>query len=476
MSKLSNKYIELLQKNILAIIAIADTVRATLGPKGMDVLLVDQYGNFTCTNDGVEILSNVENQSPIAKLLIDAAKSQETKVGDGTTTVSVLCAAILDESLKAVEKGISPVKLAEELLETATKLKTLLKKETKSISTSEQLLEICKIAARGNEKISKLIIETAEKISPKISLSNCIKAELGGESQLINGLLINKKPHFNYQKNLKDAACLVIEGAFEPASMPLEAIGTDEGVKKFSNHLSSLEELSKKIIKSGIKAIFIEQSIPAAIEELFYKEDILVLTRLSKADLNNICISSGATAVSKQKLISADQNQINNFAGRCNEITVTTESLIISGAKEKICSILISSQTPEQLNELVRISKDASRAVEAAKSSGYVAGAGMAEWHAATKLEIKNKGDEIFAAALKKISTQILENAGLEELYLENTNPQNPFSGIDLETGAEIDLEATGIIDPLEVKLSAVEIAAEVSAQILRINRILKAR
>ena len=491
----TKKYAEVLNNNVQAIRSIVASVRGTIGPKGMDVMIVDEFGGFICTNDGVEILSNIQINHPAAKLAVEAARSQELRVGDGTTTAAILCDSLLASALIRINSGAQPTRIArgieiatqvviQELTKTAKKIKTI---------SDPKLRAITKISARGQEDITELIMEAAQKVTKKNSdyeLADSIIVSTGLQSSVLDGLFIKKKTHFNYTQNFKDISILVIEGPLEPEPMSSEAVSTDEGVRRYERNIQALMETVKKISKSGVRAVFTSSSILAAAEELFVREGVFVLSHLKASDINSLINISGAKLSTRTKLLNSDMEQITKYCGSLTSIEHKAElsGFILQGKKAYQASILISAETETVLEERKRIAVDAAKAFSAALRSGYVMGEGIAEMNIADDIEKLREhypndkdisaGIEIVVEALKSIFLQITENAGFlpNDIYYKfRPSPTNTM-GIDLETGEALDLEAAGILDPLEVKISAFKIASEIAIQILKINMIVQGK
>lgn len=502
------KYQENLKANIDAINKVASTVRPTVGPKGLDVMLVDQYGEYTCTNDGVEILSNIDVNHPAAKLAIEVAKAQELKVGDGTTTATILTDAILQNALHEIENNnYSPVRLVKGIdLAIDFITKSLEDNAEQIIDINDpKLKSITNISARANEAITDLLVEVAKKEITNNSMhkdfqltedfSNCVKGFQAHGSRVIDGILINKKSHFEFNTKLKDASILVIEGAFEPDPIPAEAVTTDAGVKKFENNIYALQELAKKVLRSGIKVILVDASMLPSLEEFFSKEGILVLTRIKKSELKEIARVSGTQLLSKQAIASMDFGEIQKSAGLLKSFyrDQKLNAFILEGSKYYRATALISAETRSALQEKERIAIDAAKALRSAYQYGYVLGEGVAEINLQQSLRdyiheyqkensINDRaliaGMETVANSLPALFEQILENAGFaaDEFIKQAKLGLNNKEGLDLDTGNQVDLDAAGILDPVEVKINAFKIAAEIVCQILRINLVLQSK
>lgn len=498
----TKKYAEVLNNNVQAIRSIVASVRGTIGPKGMDVMIVDEFGGFICTNDGVEILSNIQINHPAARLAVEAAKSQETRIGDGTTTAAILCDSLLASALLRINSGSQPTRIARGIEIATQAVIQELTNSAKKISgvNDPKLQAITNISARSQEDITKLIIEAAQRtiknnpnnplLNNQYQLADSIIVSSGLESTVLDGLFIKKKTHFNYAQNFKDTNIIVVEGPLEPEPMSSEAVSTDEGVRKYEHNIQALMETAKKIVKAGVRAVFTSSSILAGAEELFVKEGIFVLSHLKQSDLNQLLRISGAKLTTRTKLLYSDLDQIKNYSGSLTHIEHKPElsGFTFQGKKAYQASILISAETETVLEERRRIATDAAKALSAALRSGYVMGEGVAELNIAGNIEqLKENynndkdisaGIEIVAEALKSIFLQITENAGFSSndiYYKFRPSPTNTM-GIDLETGEAMDLETAGILDPLEVKISACKIASEIAIQILKINMIVQGK
>lgn len=488
------KYLEILNSNIAAVNTVADTVRATIGPKGMDVMLIDQYGEYAYTNDGVTILSSIEINHPVAKLMVEVAKSQENKVGDGTTTATLLAASILNNAWSKISNGAAQNRVIKGINLAKDSVIEEFKKQSKKVNGAKdsKLKFITKIAARGDEEITSLLIQAATKLKLKtaINLEDCIYSSPGYESRIIEGLFIKKKSHFKFRDMIVNAPTLVIEGALEPEAMPVEAISTDEGVKQFTNKVEVLFDTAKKIAKAGVKAVFVDASVHPGLEEYFAKEDIFVLSHVKKSDLNRISISAGTSLINRKELFASDVSHIKKSAGLLNEIDEEKNlgGFVLKSNSIYIPTILISAQTSSIADEKERIAIDAAQAMGAALKSGYLAGEGVAELNVLNSLAIlldgykddENicAGIELVREALKTLFMQIVSNAGFDpnEMLAKLQEKNDSCFGIDLDDGSLINLEEKGVLDPAEVKINALRIAAEIACQVLKINMVLQAK
>jgi archaeal chaperonin len=490
---------EILESSIQAIENLAAAVKHTVGPKGLDVMLVDEYGSYKCSNDGVEILSSMQIKHPVSKLAVEVARSQEARVGDGTTSAVIFTEAILKIAFKKIKKGAKVQRLIKGLECAAEEAFTLLEKSSFKLQglDDEKLLQITKIAARGQEELASFLIAIIKKIKSQnkkdfdYDLSEYIFPVLRSQDRIIEGYLLKKKPHFIYDQKFSNIEVLLIEGLLEPEAMPVEAIATSEGLKKYESHVQILLETAKKLIKVGIRGVFSSASIMPKLEELFLKEGVFVLSHLTKNELNKIKILAGGQLLTREKLISLDIESIKEFSASLTKLywDEDLQGNIIQGSKNKVVSLILSSETQVALDEKTRIAIDAAKSMKSALAKGYVLGEGLAEMNIIPDLQRFREsqgledisflaGLESLEEALEALFTQILENAGIRSLDYKTKikfSSENR-QGIDLDNLEIIDLLERGILDPLELKHSALKIAIEIASQVLRINRVLQAK
>lgn len=471
---INDKYLEGLKSNISAISHVTAILRTTLGPKGLDLMLVDDLGSSICTNDGVEIIDNIIIKHPIAKLLVEACKAQEHKVGDGTTSTAVLIDAILSNSFELISNHKYQVqKLITELRLANKEAKNFLHSSSKNFKDLEdpKIYDLVKIAARSEQDIATVVYKAFKMAPTALSrLPDLIFTALDIETKIESGFLIKKKSHFSYHLFKQNSQILLLEGAFEPDPLSSEVASTDEGVIRWERNLSQILSKAKEITESNIVGIFMTSSCLIQAEEIFAKAGILVLTHLKKSDLETLAYISNAKLLSRSSILQFDGKE--NLCGQIKSIQWRTDlnAFQIEGIN-KLCSIVIGAKTQTILEEKQRIAKDAAKALSTA-FEGYVLGGGFAELATAKHLEtFSSMAFQILAKSLKEIFVQILRNADLDSKDFLNYS-----KGIDLDSGLEIDFEACGVIDPLAVKISSLEIALELSIQILKIANIIQAK
>lgn len=477
-----------LKSNIEAIRSMLALLRSTIGPKGLDAMLVDEFGHSICSNDGIEILRNLKIQHPAARLAVEAVQSQEIQAGDGTTTCAVYIDSMLASAERQVKQGFRPIRLIKGMELACNLACNLLETNAQKKINDEELKAAILVSARQDQEISDLVFQSIKKNSSNLDLSEHIVTSLNNKSRLLDGLFIKKKSHFSYSDKFSDAPLLLIEGPLEPEPMSSEIVSTEEGVKKYENNLQSLLDTATKIIESGTKIVLTNSSIYPSIEEFLVKEGVLVLSHLSKRQISNLAKLSDASLINRAKLHSYDLNRIEKYLGLIKSAKPLDElgGFLFKG-KKNLKTILISSQMQTSLDERERIVVDAIRSAQNLNLSGAVLGEGVAEMNILDSLLAERSnlaakdleaGSEIIEDGLKAVFWQIIDNAGLDykkSIQAIDFNTQNKL-GVDLESGSVINLQENKILDPLKVKLTALKIATELVTQVLKINAIVQAK
>jgi chaperonin GroEL (HSP60 family) len=485
-----------LESNCNAVISVADTVRTTLGPKGLDKLLIDQALNRHVTNDGVTILMSLKTIHPVARMIVEIAERQEEMVGDGTTTAVVMAAEMIKEGKKYIkELGVHPSKIVDGIDSGVKFASQLLRESTKKISINEIELEhVVKTSLASKldgHLLAPLVISAIRTVGDNALYS--------GKYDFDKGIIVIRKP------NMKDRVFngVVLERTRLDKDMPLEVkdasimickldlkpIKEDwiKGSNKYdditvmeNDRIKKSKELVNSIIATGTKAILIASpEVDTIIENLFISAGIFAI-RISQDEIEHLARYTGAKPV---RMI--DDLKQPNILGMVNSIYENEDEGLIyleNGSGKNIVTIIVSGATKETSLERWRAARDGVNASEAALNEGVVAGGGAAELHLIKKLKdmrlkgLESVGLDVVMTALESIMRQILTNAGfngLEKVMAIKASPET--FGIDIETGEPIDMWQKGIIDPMLVKTTALEAAGEIAKSVLRIDRNLAA-
>ena len=492
------------RNNIMAAKAVAETVRTTLGPKGMDKMLVDSLGDVVVTNDGVTILQEMQIEHPAAKMIVEVAKTQENEVGDGTTTAVVLTGELLKNAEALLEKNIHPTVITKGFRLAAEHANKTLNEIAENISINDdELLERIAITAMtgkgaesAKEKLAKLAVMAIKQVSDGniVNLGNIkLEKKVGDgieDSELVQGLVLDKeKVHSAMPNNIKNAKIALIDSAIEIKNTETEAkiqITDPSQLQAFLDQEESIiRNMVNKIIKSGANVVICQKGIDDLAQHFLAKAGIYSVRRVKEDDMDKLALATNARIVSN--LDDLNPNDLGS-AGLVEEIKVGDEDMTyIKDCKNpKAVTILIRGGTNHVVAEVERAMKDALGDIAAAIKNGkVVAGAGASEMEVSKSL--RNFANSLsgreqlavlaFADAVEVIPRTLSENAGLDPIdmitEMKNMHETNKWAGIDAFTGKVVDAWEAGVIEPLKIKSQAISSASEVAELILRIDDVI---
>jgi thermosome len=497
--------------NIAAAKAVADAVRTTLGPKGMDKMLVDNLGDIVITNDGVTILEEMQIEHPSAKMLVEVAKTQNEEVGDGTTTAAVLAGELLKKAEDLLDQNIHPTVITKGYKLAREKALKILENISEKIAP-EDIRDLEKIAVTAmtgksaemaSNHLAKLSVEAVttvlEKVDNKIEVDkDNIKFEKkqGGsaeDTELIKGVIIDKEVvHPGMPKRVKYAKIALVD-----ASLEIEKTETDAQIQITSpDQLQTFLEQEEKILKNMVENIassdcnvlFCQKGIDDVAQHFLAKKGILTARRVKKSDMEKLARATGGRIVSNISDLSV--NDLGS-AGLVEEKKIAGEEMVfVRDCKNpKSVSILIRGGTEHVVDEVERAMEDALGAVVSALEVGrVVAGGGAPEEAVARGLKEfaqsysgrEQLAIQAFADAMEIIPRTLAENAGLDpiDILVELRSAHEDGkqrSGVNVYTGKIVDMKALGVIEPLKIKTQAIKSAAEAAEMILRIDDIISA-
>ncbi|MBS3108702.1 TCP-1/cpn60 chaperonin family protein [Candidatus Woesearchaeota archaeon] len=497
------------RSNILAAKQVAETVRTTLGPKGMDKMIVDSLGDITITNDGVTILEEMGIEHPAAKMLVEVAKTQENQVGDGTTTAVVLAGELLKNAEILLDKDIHPTVIAKGYRLAAEQAQKILNKIAEDVTEKDDdiLVKIAITAMTGKgaeiakEKLSRLTVDAIKQVLDKttgkmiINLDNIkLEKKTGGgvdDTELIKGLLIDKeKVHPNMPRLIKNAKVALLDAAIEVKSTETEAKIQINDPMQMQAFIDQEEKIIKNmvdsIVKSGANVVFCQKGIDDLAQYYLAKSGIYAARRVKKSDIDKLALATGARITSNIKELSRDDL---GFAGIVEEATIGDEEMtyVRECKNPKAVTILIKGGTEHVIDEVERAIKDSLGDISISLKDGkVVGGAGAPEMEVSKYLrEFANSfsGREqlaifAFADAVEVIPRTLAENAGLDPIdVLTDLKVQHDkklkWSGLDVFKGKAVDAWKLGIIEPLKIKTQALKSASEVAELILRIDDVI---
>ena len=499
------------RNNIAAAKAVADAVRTTLGPKGMDKMLVDSIGDIVITNDGVTILEEMEIEHPAAKMMVEVAKTQNEEVGDGTTTSVIIAGELLKKAEELLEQEIHPTVITRGFKIGKEEALKILEQISQPI-TIEDFDNLKKIAMtsmsgksveRASPKLAELVVQAiksvAQKVEGKIVVNiNDVKREKrhGGsteETELIKGIVIDKEVvHPAMPKKIENAKIALVDVALEIKEPETDAeirITSPEQMQAFiEQEQRMLKSMVDKLIRVGANVVLCQKGIDDIAQHYLAKKGILACRRVKQSDMEMLSKATGGKVVSNLDDLSEDDL---GFAKLVEEKKISGEAMtFIKDCKDpKAVTILVRGSTEHVVDEIDRSIEDALGAVGSALEVGkIVAGAGSPEAEVAKRLRKfaeKFSGREqlailAFADAMEVIPRSLAENGGLDPIdtlvELRSAHEQGKLTyGVNLYNGKIADAIEMGVIEPLKVKTQAIKSASEAAEMILRIDDVISA-
>ncbi len=483
--------------NIMVAKAVAETVRTTLGPKGMDKLLVDNNGEITITNDGVTILKEMQVTHPVAKLMVEVAKTQEEEVGDGTTSAVILAGELLKKAEHLLEQGVHPSVLARGYQLASLKAQEIMKELSEPL-VEEHLKKIAMTAMTGKgaennkEELAKLVKEAAEIVKNLEDVR--IKKIVGKgkeESSLLRGIVLDKEiVHPSMPKMLVDAKIALLNFPLEIRSTEIDAKIQITDPTQLNIYLSqeeqTIKEMVNKIVASGTKVVFCQKGIDDLAQHFLAKHGILAVRRIKKDDLEALAKATGGKIVNHWGELTEEDL---GFSGKVKEEIIKEEkSLFVEKClNPKTVTLLICGHTEHVAEETKRAVVDAlGDVIACSKEKKVLAGAGAVEMELSNQLRIYSQSLEgrnqlavtAFAEAVEIIPKTLAENAGLDAINilasLKTAHIQGQkWAGLDVFSGKVMDAWKEGILEPLKVKSQALASATEVTELILRVDDVI---
>lgn len=499
-------------QNIAAAKAVADQVRTTLGPKGMDKMLVDSIGDVTITNDGATILKEMEIEHPAAKMIVEVAKTQENEVGDGTTTAVVITGELLKKSELLLEQDIHPTMIIRGYRLAKSKALEIVDKiaENVTINDTDTLEKIAMTAMTGKggeaakKPLARLAVQAVKTVAETqdgrvvIDKSDVkIEKKQGGsvdDTELIKGIVIDKEiVHSNMPKRVQNAKIALLDCALEVKETETNAeirITDPNQLQAFIEQESRmLKDMVKKVVDSGCNVVFCQKGIDDLAQHYLAKQHIAAARRVKKSDIEKLAKATGANIVSS--IDELTKEDIGN-AGLVEEQKIAGEEMIfVRDCKDpKAVSILVRGGTEHVVDEAQRAMDDAVLGVISSVEVGkIVAGGGSVEIELARKL--REYADTVggreqlainaFAEAIEIIPRTLAESTGKDAIdllvNLRTLHEKGKTSyGIDVMNGELADMKVLGVVEPLKIKTQAIKSASEAAEMILRIDDVIKSR
>ncbi len=493
--------------NITAGKAVAESVRTTLGPKGMDKMLVDDSGGVVVTNDGVTILEEMDIEHPAANMIVEVAQTQEDEVGDGTTTAVVISGELLGKAEDLLDQDIHATILAQGYRQAAEKAKEALEDIAIEVDADDtEILESIaatamtgKGAENAKDTLSSLVVSAVQSVADEdgVDTDNIqLETVVGGsidESELVEGVIIDKeRVHENMPYAVEDADVALLDTAIEVPETELDTevnVTDPDQLQQFlDQEEEQLKEYVDKLKDAGADVVICQKGIDDMAQHYLAQEGILAVRRAKKSDMKALSRSTGARIVSNIDDITADDL---GFAGSVAQKDVAgDERIFVEDVEDaKAVTMILRGGTEHVADEVERAIEDSLGVVSVTLEDGQVLpGGGAPEAHLA--LELRDFADsvggreqlavEAFADAIDVVPRTLAENAGLDPIdslvdLRSRHDGGDTTVGLDAYTGDTVDMVEEGVVEPLRVKTQAVESATEAAVMILRIDDVIAA-
>jgi len=497
------------KNNIAAAKIIAEIVQSSLGPRGMDKMLVDSLGDVTITNDGATILKEIDVQHPAAKMLVEIAKTTDNEVGDGTTSVVVLAGALLEQAESLINQDVHPTIIVDGYRKAAKKAKQFLQEISNVVTANDKsiLLKIAKTSMQTKlvrkdsgqlaELVVKAVLAVAERNEDNFTVDDDdikVEKKAGGsikDCKIIQGIVLDKEiVHGGMPKEIHDAKIALINSALEINKTETDAkinITNPQQMKSFLDEENKmLKNMVDKVIASGATVVLCQKGLDDMVQHYFAKAGILAVRRVKESDLTKLAKATGGRIVSNlDDLLEKDLGSAQIVEERKIE---EDRWVFIEGCKHpKSVTLLLRAGSQRVVDEVERSIHDAIMVVkDVMEVPSIVAGGGAPETYTATKIRSWAKtlegreqlAAEKFADALETIPITLSENAGMDPIDTLATLRSRQikgekWTGIDVMKGRVGNMKSSDIIEPLTVKNQIISAAAEAACMILRIDDVI---
>lgn len=498
--------------NIAAARTISDAVRSSLGPRGMDKMLVDSMGDVVITNDGVTILKEIDVQHPAAKMLVEVAKTQDQEVGDGTTTSVILAGELLKKAVDMVDANVHPTIIASGYRLANAEAQKILIDISKKVSYDDdkllkQIAEVSMNSKQVNASkdfFSDLVVDAVKTIAEKtkdgytVDLNNIQTVKKTGssmdETELVKGLIIDKEPvHSAMPKSIKNPKIALIDAAFEVKKTEIDAKIQITDPSKLNDFLLEEENMLRRMVEKvkevGANVVFCQKGIDDLAQHFLAKEGIYAARRVKKSDMEKLAASTGANIINK--ISELDKSDL-GAAGLVEVKKVGDNDMTyVSDLKDaKSVTILIRGGTKHVVDEIERSLIDAWSVVKVAIEDGMmVTGGGSTAVEIAMQLRIyaqsvggrEQIAIDAFASAMESIPTTLAENAGLDPIDIliemrKQHKAGNKYAGLNPFSGKVEDMFALNVIEPYRIGKQAINSATDAAVMILRIDDVIASR
>lgn len=484
--------------NIYAARLIAETVKSTLGPRGMDKMLVDSMGDVVITNDGATILKEIDVAHPAAKMVIEVAKVQDAECGDGTTTSVILTGELLKQAGELLEKGIHPTTItagynmaAKEALKVLTNMAMPIKKnDTATLRQIATTSLQSKNLSANSELISDIVVKACTSVAEASGKETTVdidenilvqKANGGSieDSELIQGIILDKeRVHTGMPASVKNAKIALVNAALEIKKTEVDAKIEITQPNQLSAFLDqeekTLKDMVTKVQKSGATVLITQKGIDDLAQHYLSKAGIYAVRRAKKSDMEKLAKATGATIVNTlDDLTAANLGKAGNVEER--KIGEDKFTFVTDCPSAKAVSILLRGGTEHVVAEAERAMHDALSVVAATEIAMSLRD------YAGTVGGREQMAIEAYANAFEVVPRTLAENAGLDEidilLNLRRAHKKgDKNAGVNVFTGKIEDMVANHVIEPLRVGTQEIKASTEAAVMILRIDDVIAAK
>src|SRR5437867_5137251 len=501
------------RSNIMAAKIVAEIVRSTIGPRGMDKMLVAGMGDIVITNDGATIMKEMDVQNPAAKMIVEIAKTQDSEVGDGTTTAVVLAGELLAGAETLLDKDVHPNAIIDGYRDAAGKAQEILEKIAIAIKPDDDArlkqVAMTSLNTKGifgsQNRFAELAVEAVMQVTEKnngkvkadIDLVKVMKKHGKSleESELVNGIIIDKEvSHSQMPKSVTGAKIALLNAKLEIEKTETDAkinINKPEEMYQFIQEEEKLlRDMADQVAKTGANVLFTEKSVDDEVLSLLAKKGILTIKNISSSDMEKLAKATGGSVVGTTRDLSKEAL---GYAKTVEEVKIGDDKLVyVREAKNpKAVTIMIRGGSEHVVDEAERSLHDALCVVRNALEDGkIVAGGGAPEAELSKRLKdyaTKAGGREqlairAFADALEAIPVAIAQNAGIDpidimvDLRAKHNTPANKWFGVNVYTGKTADMWKLNIVEPLRVKKQVVRSATEAVTMLLRVDDVIASK
>ena len=502
---------EAMHGNITAAKVVAESVRSSLGPKGMDKMLVDSFGDITITSDGRTVLDEMDIQHPAAKMLVEVAKAQDNEAGDGTTSVVIIAGELLNRAEELIDKNVHPTTIIDGYRKAAEKALEVLDKIAITIdpSSSEYMKKVAttsmgsKIVADQKELLADLAVKAMKKVAKKdgqiwkVDIDDVKVEKKTGESlsdtSLISGIVLDKEiVHSGMPKRMEKAKIALLDASLENEKTEFDAklnIETPDQIEAFlSQEEAMLRDMAEKITKSGANVVICQKGIDDMAQHFLSRKGVIAIRRAKKSDMEKLAKATGGKIVTKLDEIKAsdlgyaelvEERRIGDdkmtFVEGCKNPHAVT--ILIRGGSERLTA-----EAERSLHDALCVIRDIIQEprVVAGGSAPELEMSKTLRKYAETLPGKEQLAAKVFAECLESIAVTLAENAGLQPIDVlselrSRHDSGETWAGIEVLEGKVQDMSKIGIFEPLTVKKQIIKSASEAATMILKIDDIIAA-